>query len=324
MLDLNGKNVCLFCTPFFGYDIDIKKEIESFGANVELYDERIYSNTIWKIFVRLNFKPLKKIILKRKFESILLNNKVKFDYILLVSPETVDLSILKEYKKKNKDVKIITYMWDSLKNKRSAISYSHISDSIFSFDKNDVNKYNFNFLPLFYNYKCKTVNKKIRYQCSFIGTIHSNRYNIVNNIIDKNNENFTFYYSPSFFVFTLKRFFLFKTQSVPMNEISFLPMNYDDVVDVIGASNVVIDIAHKKQSGLTMRTIETLGAKRKLITTNKNVLEYDFYHKNNIYIYSTNGENRDLKLFLDTPYFELNKAVYDKYSINTWVKNLFL
>lgn len=43
-----------------------------------------------------------------------------------------------------------------------------------------------------------------------------------------------------------------------------------------------------------------------------------------IYIYSTNGKNRDLKLFLDTPYFELNKAMYDKYSINTWVKNLFL
>lgn len=324
MLDLNGKNVCLFCTPFFGYDSDIKKEIENLGANVEMYDERIYSNTLWKIIVRLNVKPFKKILLKRKFKNILLNNAIVFDYIILVSPETVDVSILKKYKQLNKNTKIITYMWDSFRNKKSAKKYLYISDSIFSFDKDDVNRYGLNFLPLFYNYKFKKINNKVRYQCSFIGTHHSNRYNIVNKIINKDNDNFTFYYSPSYFVFILKRLFLFKSQQIPINDISFVSMNYDDVVDIISASNVVIDIAHKNQSGLTMRTIETLGAKRKLITTNKNVIEYDFYHKDNIFIYNVDGENSGLKSFLETPYFELNKDVYNKYSINIWVKSLFL
>ena len=54
-------------------------------------------------------------------------------------------------------------------------------------------------------------------------------------------------------------------------------------------SKTVVDIQHPKQSGLTMRTIEMLGANKKMITTNADIQNYDFYHPNNICIVDRNN-----------------------------------
>ena len=39
----------------------------------------------------------------------------------------------------------------------------------------------------------------------------------------------------------------------------------------------MLDVSHSAQTGLTIRTIETIGARRKLITTNTEVVKYALY-----------------------------------------------
>lgn len=82
-----------------------------------------------------------------------------------------------------------------------------------------------------------------------------------------------------------------------------------------------MDVQHPKQIGLTLRCLETLGAKRKLITTNQDIRNYDFYNPNNILVVDRNNPVVP-NGFLNTPYTEVNKGIYDKYSITSWVKHI--
>ena len=79
---------------------------------------------------------------------------------------------------------------------------------------------------------------------------------------------------------------------------------------------------HPKQTGLTMRTIETLGAKKKLITTNPHVKEYDFYRPENILIVDRYNPVIT-KEFLDAPWKEIPENIYKKYSISSWLNSIF-
>ena len=67
-----------------------------------------------------------------------------------------------------------------------------------------------------------------------------------------------------------------------------------------------------------MRTIEMIGMKKKLITTNKDIVNYDFYRPSNICIIDKN-EIRIDQDFLESPYEELPDSVYEKYSLHQWV-----
>ena len=66
-----------------------------------------------------------------------------------------------------------------------------------------------------------------------------------------------------------------------------------------------------------MRTIETLGAKKKLITTNKQIIEYDFYNPANVLV--VDRKNPVIPdVFMITPYVEIPQEIYNKYYIDSW------
>ena len=67
-----------------------------------------------------------------------------------------------------------------------------------------------------------------------------------------------------------------------------------------------------------MRTIEILGLKRKFITTNKDIVNYDFYNPNNIMVIDREQPQIDFNFF-DLPYEELDDNLYNKYSLKNWI-----
>lgn len=70
-----------------------------------------------------------------------------------------------------------------------------------------------------------------------------------------------------------------------------------------------------------MRTIEMIGLKKKLITTNKDIVNYDFYNENNILVVDRNNFKLDTD-FINKPYQELDERIYKKYSLESWIKTL--
>jgi hypothetical protein len=110
-------------------------------------------------------------------------------------------------------------------------------------------------------------------------------------------------------------------KDLDMDIISFESFSPTQIRDLCLQSKAVLDLAHEKQQGLTMRTMETLGIKRKMVTNNKYIKEYEFYNENNIHVFD--GKNFVLPgaEWLDEPYVE-NEEVRKRYSIHAWLSNL--
>ena len=69
-----------------------------------------------------------------------------------------------------------------------------------------------------------------------------------------------------------------------------------------------------------MRTIETLGSRRKLITTNKEIKKYNFFSEKNILVFSEQLTTNEIKDFLNEPFEPLNSNIYNQYHIDKWSK----
>ena len=82
---------------------------------------------------------------------------------------------------------------------------------------------------------------------------------------------------------------------VSMDKFKFKGLDYNTVNENIEKSNTILDIHHPKQTGLTMRTIEMIGMNKKIITTNKDIINYDFYNPNNILVI----DRKKIKINLD-------------------------
>lgn len=86
-------------------------------------------------------------------------------------------------------------------------------------------------------------------------------------------------------------------------------------------STIMIDIQRPEQVGLTFRVFESLGYRKKLITTNKDVVNYDFYNPNNILV--LDPENIKIpESFLESEYQEVPEEIFNKYQIKNWVKKI--
>ncbi|WP_157351612.1 lipopolysaccharide biosynthesis protein [Aliarcobacter butzleri] len=331
MQELQGKTVLLLAPKFFGYEIEIKKELENLGARVIYFDERPKNDFFTKVFIRLNLKKLIKNDIEKYFRNIINFTKDKsIDFLFLVSPETIDVEKIEKLRNIHKNLKVYTYMWDSIENKKNAFPLIHISDRFFTFDSNDKmidNK--IKFLALFYinDYRnIATKRNELIYDISFIGTVHSDRYTIIKKIEEQakefNLKTYFYFYSPSKILFFFQKLFKKDFQIIKWNDVSFKSLSKLDVLNVIGKSKSIIDIQHPLQTGLTMRTIEIIGAKKKLFTTNKDVENYDFYNNNNILIINRNEPKLDIDFF-KKDYEEIDEAIYEKYCLNSWLKTIF-
>ena len=97
-------------------------------------------------------------------------------------------------------------------------------------------------------------------------------------------------------------------------------LNRDQCLDILKKSKAVIDCPIPNQNGLTMRTFEALALNTKLITTNKNIKEYEFYTENNIYVVDDETEAIPTDFFIKP--FDNNYRLDESYSIGSFVGKL--
>lgn len=331
-MQLKNQKVLMFAPRFFGYEEKIKDEIESSGATVHLYDERNSPSAIEKML----FRKMPILLKKRtnNFYEFICRKERDFcpDYILFVNPETVNRKSIELIRKTFSNSKLILYMWDSCKNKKVKHLFSYF-DKLFSFDKNDCVRYGLRFRPLFFatEFSSEVENTSIepsksKYAVSFIGTVHSDRAKILARIKTICEEMhlpyFIYLYVPGKLLLALRKMFDKYLRNFDKAYVHTESIGKDIVAEVLSNSSYIVDINHPKQTGLTMRTIETVGLKRKIITTNTEVKNYDFYNPVNQIVIDRNDIVFRVGSF-DTPYSDIPEPIYNRYSIHEWVEDVF-
>jgi hypothetical protein len=98
----------------------------------------------------------------------------------------------------------------------------------------------------------------------------------------------------------------------------FQPLKKDAFNELFLNSRIILDIEHPKQTGLTFRSIEALGAQKKLITTNLSISSYDFYDDSNIFILDRLSPSVP-DSFLYSEYNPVSKDIYDRYKLSSWL-----
>lgn len=245
--------------------------------------------------------------------------------------------IIKYVRKKNKYCKIIYWLWDTvgtagvtnsekgLSNFKDLIKKQKLYNFIVSsFDKEDCIKYR-----LKYNnsttYRYVLPNVKLKYDTFFCGR-EKGRINILvklNNILSKVQVN-----SKIIICLTKKDDFKNNTdiKSKDLNllynkfEIIFSKISYKEILRYINESRCLIDIVQCGQKGLTWRALEAIFYRKKLITNFKEIREYDFYKKENIFILGEDNIN-NIRDFIYSEYVDVPENIIKKYTIDGWIEN---
>lgn len=329
MVDLKGKKVLFFSAKAFGIPENIVKCMEENGASVDFFDERPANSFLIKALIRINRNLIGPYI-NRYHKNIILNTAHnKYDYIFFIKGESFSEHNLNKLLSFHPESKSIIYHWDSIANNHNAKNLIKYFDYVYSFDRNDCIQNNISFLPLFYFDEYKRIaqaRSKIKYKLLFVGTVHSDRYRFISKIANQikgyGGENFIYYFFQGRIMFWRYMLLNKEIRGINRKEVHYKPVLKDTLLQLYAESEIVIDIQHPKQTGLTLRCLEAIGAKKKLITTNKDIKSYDFYNKNNILI--VERENPYVsKEFLESPYQSLPEDIYNKYSISSWVKSIF-
>lgn len=321
---ISGKRILFFGLETMGYEKKILAKMRELGAEVDYHSERPVSGQFGKAIVKMAPSMLDKKT-EAYYHGIFEQHKnTKYDIVFIMKCDTPTKRVLKELRRYFPDAELRLHMWDSLVNIPNIIEKLELFDRITSFDKKDCEKHpEFGFRPLFYiDSFAEKSREPIVYDVSFCGTIHSDRYTVLENIRHQCEEHgmkfYGYYYMQSKLAYYYLKLRDKRFRNVPMNALKFQTIGSEEVNRIFSASKAIVDIQHPSQSGLTMRTIETLGAKKKLITTNPDIKNYDLYNENNVCL--IDRENPVVsEVFLRTEYKEVDERVYKYYSLERWV-----
>lgn len=267
---------------------------------------RIY-NGFLKVFLKKNIKTK---FYGEKIIQELNNLNEEQDIILTIKADFIDpiyASKIRNYTKKS-----IAFFNDGTKRCPKIVKVLDCFDEVYSFDKSDCEKYNLKFKPNFIYDLASSKNESNEYDLFYISSLDK-RINSIIKIAEKLKEN-----NITYKIFTLKGD---KKISNELLEFIKTPIPLPEIKNYISKSKVLLDIQRKNQLGLTFRVFESLGYEKKLITTNSDIKNYDFYNPNNISIIDSNDPVID-PLFFQTPYEKIDEKILHQYKIDGWIQDI--
>jgi len=313
-----AKRILLVAPVFFDYHRSIAEALEVKGWTVDFFPEKPAPYLL---------KPLRMIsgksvrwLREAHLRKILRKTQRKeYDRLLVIRGEILTPAFIAALTACNPACKCIMYQWDSLRN-NPYVQLIDSFDRVYSFDSIDVkNDRRIQYLPLFYGkaYEAlrKTQNPKI--DCTFIGTYTPERHTLLTKIHQQFMEQGL---SHELFLYCKPlTYFKARLEGKNLKGVSIRPLSRHQVLERLARARCVLDIPHPQQSGLTMRTFETLGAHRKLVTTNVHITGEPFFNPEIIQVLGSDGKIDPIFLRTSTEHFP---QMLDSYALENWLDQL--
>lgn len=313
--------ITLISTDSWGYNnniaIALKKKghiVTHIDFNTFKYKYPTIGHKIYNFFLKAFFKKnLKNIYYGNEINKRLKKNGEIQDAILTIKADFIDPNCILEFKKYTK--KSIAYFNDNISRCPKIIQVIPSFDEVYSFEKEDCERYNLNFITNWISQEetQKISVTKLDYDVFNISS-KDNRFKIISKIA-------TELYKEKI----ISKILVYDKKGKRKNtNIEFISKHIQiaDVDNYIKRSKMLLDIHRKEQNGLTFRVFESIGLNKKLITTNPNIVNYDFYNPNNILVINVQNINFDTNFF-ETDYEPIPKEIFNKYTLNHWVETVF-
>jgi len=317
----------LLVTPMvFSYHVTICEALRRIGYEPTWWNDRGPGTTAAKIALRLWPSMARRWMEAGYLRRIDELPQGSIRHILIIKGEGLGSRVLRRLRERFPDASMGLYLWDSLENARGIQEVAPLYDSAATFDPVDASDNGWHYRPLF----ARTValaadtGEKPQYDWCFVGTIHSDRYRVITRLRKLEggeSRSFVFAYFPSWLVLAARWLVDWSLWRAPAGELSTAPMPAADVAQVVARSRAVLDVEHPRQRGLTMRTIETLLAGRKLLSTNQHLLSCDLYHPSRAQMIDRASPQID-RGFLDTPALPIAAELRARYTCESWIGEL--
>jgi len=316
-----NKKILLISPLFYSYHIGIVNGLVKKGAEVEFIPE-VNNSFFYRLSKKISGKLKCFLERKHKNEILKLCELSSFDLILVIRGELFDVDFVEVIKEKQPRADLFLYQWDSYLHSdyREIISSFKMTST---FDYTDSKVFGIPYIPLFFLPEYNNTSSEIEneYALSFFGAYHSDRLKLVKFFTKELNKiglkHRLHLYIP-FFSFVYRVF----VGEIKLKDIKYFFFNKASSLEVnktYRQSVAVLDVELMIQSGLSIRTFEVLSSGSKLITTNENIKNEDFYDSK--FISCLN--RKELKF---DPNFFLSKhsgVDIESYSLSNWLDKVF-
>lgn len=283
-----------------GHDIDV---LQSAKINADI--QNVYkAGFLYKIFKR------SKYTLPICFENW--KNHIKSFKTIIVFDTYYNDGLTDYIYRKNNDIRLIFYCWNTISDISKRINIDKVFKDkrieIWSYNRLDCQKYHMKYNPQFWN-KMLIPSRSLenKYDIVFIGS-PKNRMDELQFVYKKcGSENLRTY----FYLTGCKCEF-----NKNINN-EFLPYkNY--VSEIANNSNIILDLVSNENYGLTLRPLEAIFLRKKIITNYFDIVHEPFYDVSNVFLLGK--DDRSFSEFLNTPYREIDSKVIDYYDCVEWIK----
>lgn len=322
---LQGRRVLFLAPRFFGYEREIVAELERRGAIVDHLNDRPFDSPLMAAVTRFWPAAVMRAASRLYAARLAELGHPDYDLVLVINGQTLTTETLLGWRQRWPRASFVLYMWDSFGNRAHALANMRHFDRCLSFDRNDAARHGLVFRPLFFvpGFE-RSSPADPRHDISFVGTMHSDRYAVLSAVrraLPAAGQAFWYLFLQAPWVYWAYRVLKPGFRRAAIAEFRFQPLSKPQVQEIFAQSRAILDIEHPLQTGLTMRTLETLGARKKLVTTNAGIRDYDFYVPENICIIDRQRPVIPPDFFR-APYREVAPAVYQRYRLAGWMDDV--
>lgn len=227
---------------------------------------------------------------------------ILWNFDTIIMGETGNTTNVARYiKKKYPNKRVIIWWRNSVERSVKPLKCQNIYEP-WSFDRSDCKKYKMKYNPQFYIKSPAYKEMDIEYDAFFVGKDKGRLQEILQLENDLNKYGL------------VTKFLIVGYNSNPLE--------YIEILDYIGKSRAIVDLQGEWQNGITLRPLEALFYKKKLITNSKDVLYSDYYTPNNVFCI-TKDDISTIKEFMRSPLDVIPENIVNNYGLSGWV-NRFL
>lgn len=250
--------------------------------------------------------------LKLPFQALWYNKKlVNKKGTFIIFDAMMNINFLKWLAQKNPEAKLIFWYWNKIIEKKvQPEQLKELGYDVWTFNELDKHKYN---LKLNDTYYCDSYYNNIdkfesEYDIVFVGK-DKGRMKMIDRLMEEN-MNLKWYIH-----ITADHFYeRWKDRRYKGN------ISYKETLELQGKSKAILEIVPENSCGLTLRTMDAINQRKKLITNNPYVRKKNFYNENNILIINKETKASEIEQFMKKEYVEIDSGCIREYLIDSWVE----
>jgi len=206
------------------------------------------------------------------------------------------------------NARMVFWYWNPVRNSIPPSEVSGYINEMWSYSPDDCKKYDLKYNSQFYFSSIALTKTEMLYDVFFLGRDKGRLTELLElkQKFESLNLNVKFHIAPN------QRQYLKKERSYQKL------ISYDSALKEMARSRSILDILGDPNDGLSLRALESLFHKRKLITNCTAIVNYDFYDSQNIFILGKDDISY-LPEFLESSFKNIDPDIVSSYEFKNWI-----